>query len=93
MVAHRRWVATAPRVFRFGWADSSPQHQRDWLLCSHDWIYEHDAEAAAAAVDALVAERREEERKLAQAEGSDDREEERRTNQEEWSSELRFIRI
>ena len=76
MVAHRRWVATAPRVFRFGWADSSPQHQRDWLLCSHDWIYEHDLEAAAAAVDALVAERREEERKQAEAGGSDDREEE-----------------
>jgi hypothetical protein len=59
-------------VFRFGWADSSPQHQRDWLLCSHDWIYEHDVEAAAAAVDALVAERREEESRRAAAEGSDE---------------------
>ena len=53
MLLHRRQASTSRRI-RFGWADSSPQHTRDWLLCSHDSLDETDLLQASVAVDALL---------------------------------------
>ena len=56
MLLHRRQHCSAKKL-RFGWADASPQHGRDWLVASYDCIDEKDVLPASRAVDALIAER------------------------------------
>ena len=54
MLVHRQAIDIGVRIIRLGSADSSPQHQRDWLLCSYDWLKWDDVLKVAAAVDDLV---------------------------------------
>ena len=49
---------TCQPYIRFGWADSSPQFTRDWLLSAQDAIRESDLVSVAAAADVLWEERR-----------------------------------
>ena len=56
ILLHRERLATR-RCLRFGWADSSSQLSRDWLLSAHDSMLESDLLRAAEAADGLVAAR------------------------------------
>ena len=62
------------RHVRFGWADSTLQLTRDWLLSAHDSILEADLVRAAEAADGLIAARfrREEWQRGGADAGSDD---------------------
>ena len=62
MLLQRQVVDAGGTQIRFGWADSSPQLSRDWMLCSHDWLFEADLVSAATTVDALIESRFERER-------------------------------
>ena len=72
MLTIRRAVASMPRVVRFGWADSSPQHQRDWLLSAHDWIKWEDLPKVAEAANGLVKLRLEREQRRRDGDDSSD---------------------
>ena len=54
MIMLFRQDLSATTRLRFGWADSSPQHSRDWLLSAHDSILEADLARVASAVDRLI---------------------------------------